>query len=126
MTWVILAAASDIPAAPTGSMIIAVTGVLMFLGGLFLMPLMIRHYMDREPKRRLMPDPINTREVQDHVTLTKFEQHEEKIDRKFGDVYRAINSEGKRLDNRINDVLTAVSKVEGAFHQSQRRQHPNG
>jgi len=78
-----------------------------------------------DPTRRILPDPIRTETVKDFVTTQHFERFDQESNRKFTEIGREIAKEGRRLDQRINDVLTAISKLEGAFHQSQRRQHPN-
>lgn len=48
-------------------------------------------------------------------------QLNDKNEKRSGDIFGAIQKEGRRLDERVNDVLKEVSKVAGAFEQSQRR-----
>jgi hypothetical protein len=48
-------------------------------------------------------------------------QLNEKNEKRSGEIFGAIQKEGRRLDERVNDVLREVSKLSGAFDQSQRR-----
>jgi hypothetical protein len=115
---------------PGGSEFLAVVGALIVIATL------IRLYYDimagrkkvnesDEPKRRLLPDPLNMRAVQDYVTTIDFKSLDKEIDEKFAEIFKQISSEGRRIDSRINDVLKEVSELRGAFSQSQRRHHPN-
>ena len=45
----------------------------------------------------------------------------EKNEERSAKIFDAIRIEGHRVDARVNDVLKAVARVEGAFEQSQRQ-----
>jgi hypothetical protein len=115
---------------PGGSEFLAVVGALIVIATA------VRLYYDimagrrkanesDEPKRRLLPDPLNMRAVPDYVTTTDFKSLDKEIEDKFREIFQQISSEGRRIDSRINDVLKEVSELRGAFSQSQRRNHPN-
>lgn len=129
---------AQVPTVPTttGSELLSILGALLLLGTIVSLYYQImshrRNLTEHEPKRRVLPDPMNVKEVKDHVTWEHFdrldrefnERHEklvEKMDRRLDQVFGAITKEAHRVDVRINDVLREVSKLGGAFDESRRK-----
>jgi len=99
--------------------------IVAIVSGVYQISLNRRHLTEKEPARRVLPDPLRTASVHDFVTEPQFEKFCDIIDRKFETVHDRISQEGRRIDERVNDVLKEVSNLRGAFNQSQHRHHPN-
>jgi hypothetical protein len=115
--------------APTGSEFLGVLGSLLFIAMIVSLYFTImanrKRLQPNDTTRHISPSPLDVRNVHDFVAKPQLEKLENEMDRKFEHIYQVIREEGRRVDSRVNDVLTEVSKLSGAFNQSQRRHHPH-
>jgi hypothetical protein len=114
---------------PSGAELTAVLGALLLMGTLISLYYQIMSHRRSflapdEQKRRILPDPLRIRHVEEFVTWTAFDKHDQDVDRRIEEVFKTISKEGQRLDSRINDVMAKLEGLRGAFNQSQRRR-PN-
>jgi hypothetical protein len=120
--WLVLA---QLPT-PGGSEFLAVVGALIVIATA------VRLYYDimagrrkanesYEPKRTILPSPLQTKSVHDFVTQPEFEKLDEEIDRKFEKIYEHIEKKVQHIETRHNAVLAKLERLIGRYDESRGR-----